>query len=188
MSSLKVSQGILSPAFKKEQDKYIVYLPYEADSIKIDATVEDTKYATIKIEGTEKLSTGNNNYKIIVTAEDGSTKTYTVVVSRGLNMTEESLSSNVYLKSITLKKGSLKESFNKEVFDYTYTGSEIEAVPEDDKSTVNIINRKDKSIIIVKSQSGDIGVYTLTKYKSNFINIIIYILLSLTTILSATGC
>ena len=100
MSSLKVSQGILSPAFKKEQDKYIVYLPYEADSIKIDATVEDTKYATIKIEGTEKLSTGNNNYKIIVTAEDGSTKTYTVVVSRGLNMTEESLSSNVYLKSI----------------------------------------------------------------------------------------
>ena len=188
MSSLKVSQGILSPAFKKEQDKYIVYLPYEADSIKIDATVEDTKYATIKIEGTEKLSTGNNNYKIIVTAEDGSTKTYTVVVSRGLNMTEESLSSNVYLKSITLKKGSLKENFNKEVFDYTYTGSEIEAVPEDDKSTVNIINRKDKSIIIVKSQSGDIGVYTLTKYKSNFINIIIYILLSLTTILSATGC
>lgn len=188
LSSLKVSQGILSPAFKKEQDKYIVYLPYEADSIKIDATVEDTKYATIKIEGTEKLSTGNNNYKIIVTAEDGSTKTYTVVVSRGLNMTEESLSSNVYLKSITLKKGSLKESFNKEVFDYTYTGSEIEAVPEDDKSTVNIINRKDKSIIIVKSQSGDIGVYTLTKYKSNFINIIIYIFLSLTTILSATGC
>ena len=84
--------------------------------------------------------------------------------------------------------GSLKENFNKEVFDYTYTGSEIEAVPEDDKSTVNIINRKDKSIIIVKSQSGDIGVYTLTKYKSNFINIIIYILLSLTTILSATGC
>lgn len=188
LSSLKISQGILSPAFKKEQDKYIVYLPYEADSIKIDATVEDTKYATIKIEGTEKLSTGNNNYKIIVTAEDGSTKTYTVVVSRGLNMTEESLSSNVYLKSITLKKGSLKENFNKEVFDYTYTGSEIEAVPEDDKSTVNIINRKDKSIIIVKSQSGDIGVYTLTKYKFNFINIIIYILLSLTTILSATGC
>lgn len=188
LSSLKVSQGILSPAFKKEQDKYIVYLPYEADSIKIDATVEDTKYATIKIEGTEKLSTGNNNYKIIVTAEDGSTKTYTVVVSRGLNMTEESLSSNVYLKSITVKKGSLKENFNKEVFDYTYTGSEIEAVPEDDKSAVNIINRKDKSIIIVKSQSGDIGVYTLTKYKSNFINIIIYILLSLTTILSATGC
>lgn len=188
LSSLKVSQGILSPAFKKEQDKYIVYLPYEVDSIKIDATVEDTKYATIKIEGAEKLSTGNNNYKIIVTAEDGSTKTYTVVVSRGLNMTEESLSSNVYLKSITLKKGSLKENFNKEVFDYTYTGSEIEAVPEDDKSTVNIINRKDKSIIIVKSQSGDIGVYTLTKYKSNFINIIIYILLSLTTILSATGC
>ena len=44
------------------------------------------------------------------------------------------------------------------------------------------------SIIIVKSQSGDIGVYTLTKYKSNFINIIIYIFLSLTTILSATGC
>ena len=111
LSSLKVSQGILSPAFKKEQDKYIVYLPYEVDSIKIDATVEDTKYATIKIEGAEKLSTGNNNYKIIVTAEDGSTKTYTVVVSRGLNMTEESLSSNVYLKSITLKKGSLKENF-----------------------------------------------------------------------------
>ena len=102
-------------------------------------------------------------------------------------MTEETLSSNIYLKSIKLKKGSLKESFDKEIFDYTYTGSEVEAIPEDENSTVTVINRNNKIIIMVKSPSGSIGIYTLTPYKSNLINIIIYIILSLTNIVGGVG-
>lgn len=187
LESLTVSSGVLSPIFNKEKDKYIIYLPYEVDSIDITGIVEDKRYATIKKDGPEKLSVGNNTYTLSVTAEDNSVRTYTIIVSRGISMTEETLSSNIYLKSIKLKKGSLKESFDKEIFDYTYTGSEVEAIPEDENSTVMVINRNNKIIIMVKSPSGSIGIYTLTPYKSNLINIIIYIILSLTNIVCGVG-
>lgn len=173
LSNLTVSTGTLSPSFNKEQENYIVYLPYEIDSIKINTQVEDTRYATVKIEGPDKLSTGNNNYKITVTAEDNSTKIYTLVVSRGINMTGEGINSNIYLKSIKIKNGSLKGTFNKEVYNYTYTGGEIEAIPEDGNSTVTIITHDNITSIIVKSATGELGVYTLTLNKGNFLNIIL---------------
>ncbi len=173
LSNLTVSTGTLSPSFNKEQENYIVYLPYEIDSIKINTQVEDTRYATVKIEGSDKLSTGNNNYKITVTAEDNSTKIYTLVVSRGINMTGEGINSNIYLKSIKIKNGSLKGTFNKEVYNYTYTGREIEAIPEDGNSTVTIITHDNITSIIVKSATGELGVYTLTLNKGNFLNIIL---------------
>lgn len=173
LSNLTVSTGTLSPSFNKEQENYIVYLPYEIDSIKINTQVEDTRYATVKIEGPDKLSTGNNNYKITVTAEDNSTKIYTLVVSRGINMTGEGIKSNIYLKSIKIKNGSLKGNFNKEVYNYTYTGGEIEAIPEDGNSTVTIITHDNITSIIVKSATGELGVYTLTLNKGNFLNIIL---------------
>lgn len=173
LSNLTVSSGTLSPAFNKEQENYIVYLPYEVDSIKINTQVEDTRYATVKIDGPDKLSTGNNNYKITVTAEDNSTKIYTLVVSRGINMTSESISSNVYLKEIKIKNGSIKGTFNKEVYNYTYTGGEVEAIPEDGNSTVTIITHDNITSIIVKSATGELGVYTLTLNKGSFLNIIL---------------
>lgn len=163
LSSLNVSNGLLSPQFNKDQEKYIVYLPYEVDSINIDGTVEDTKYATIKKEGPDKLSIGNNNYKLIVTAEDDSTKTYTIIVSRGMNMTGDTISSNTYLKNIKVKKGSLNKKFDKNIYNYTYTGSKIEAIPEDENSTAKLIKNGNITTILVKSVTGEVGIYTLTK-------------------------
>ena len=175
LSKLNVSSGVLSPSFNKERDNYIVYVPYEIDKVSFETDVEDKKYATTKIEGPESLSTGNNSYKIIVTAEDNSTKTYSVTVSRGINMTGESLSSNIYLKEIKIKNGSLKETFDKKTFSYKYTGGEIEAIPEDDSSEVSIIKNNNSAIIMVKSLSGEIGIYTLVLSKVSAVNIIIYI-------------
>ena len=163
LSNLSVSNGVLSPQFNKDQEKYIVYLPYEVDSINIDGTVEDTRYATIKKEGPDKLSIGNNNYKLIVTAEDGSTKTYTIIVSRGMNMTGDTISSNTYLKSIKIKKGSLNKKFDKNIHNYTYTSGKIEAIPEDENSTVELIQNDNITTILVKSVTGEVGIYTLTK-------------------------
>lgn len=163
LSNLSVSNGVLSPQFNKDQEKYIVYLPYEVDSINIDGTVEDTRYATIKKEGPDKLSIGNNNYKLIVTAEDGSTKTYTIIVSRGMNMTGDTISSNTYLKSIKIKKGSLNKKFDKNIHNYTYTSGKIEAIPEDENSTVELIQNDNITTVLVKSVTGEVGIYTLTK-------------------------
>lgn len=177
LSKLNVSNGVLSPAFNKEHENYIVYLPYEVDRIVFDLDVEDKRYATIKREGPDVLSVGNNSYKFTVTAEDNSTKTYTVTVSRGINMTGESLSSNIYLKEIKIKNGSLKGTFDKKIFSYKYTGGKIEAIPEDENSIVDIIENDNSAIIMVKSPSGEVGIYTLILSKINILNIIIYIAL-----------
>lgn len=187
LSKLNPSSGVLSPGFNREHENYIVYVPYEVDRVTFETDVEDKKYATVKIEGPESLEVGNNSYKIIVTAEDNSTKTYSVTVSRGINMTGESLSSNIYLKEIKIKKGSLKEKFDKKIFSYKYTGGKIEAIPEDENSEVNIIENDDSAIIMVKSQSGEVGIYTLILSKVNVMSIIIYVVLSLLVIGAFVG-
>lgn len=167
LSSLTVSNGILSPAFTKEQEKYVVYLPYEIDTIDINVEVEDTKYATLNKSGDSKLSEGNNPFIFTVTAEDNSTRTYTVTVVRGINLLESNLSSNVLLEDIKIEKGRLKQDFYKNVHYYTYTGGKITAIPEDKTSKVKIIENDDISAIIVGAQNGELGVYTLQKVKSN---------------------
>ena len=102
-------------------------------------------------------------------------------------MTGESLSNNIYLKEIKIKKGSLKEAFDKKIFSYKYTGGEIEAIPEDKDSEVNIIKNDDSAIIMVKSPSGEIGIYTLVLSKVNVLNIILYVVLSLLIICALIG-
>ena len=185
LSKLSVSEGRLSPAFNKEQLEYIVYVPYEVEKVSFETDVEDKKYATVKIDGPEKLDVGNNNYKINVTAEDSSVKTYSVTVARGINMTGEKLSSNIYLKEIKIKGGSLKEKYDKKVFSYKYTGGKVTAVPEDENSEVSMIESDNSVVIMVKSPSGEIGTYTLILSKINVVGIIVYILLGLGIVASA---
>ena len=166
LSSLSVSQGILSPSFNKEQENYIVYLPFEATSIEISATVEDSKYAIVDVEGNPKLSVGNNVFKYSVTAEDNSVRVYTITVVRGISLLENNLSSNVFLKSIDIKNGELLTYFDKKINYYTYTGKIENAYPEDENSKIKIVEKDDIVNIIVESEAGDIGVYTFIKAKN----------------------
>jgi len=176
LSELTVSTGVLSPSFNKEQLKYVVYVPYEVDSIDIHSSVEDTKYAIIKKDGPDKLSVGSNQYKLTVTAEDNSTKEYVIVVNRGENVLEQDLTSNTYLKNIKIKNGSLTTIFNKKQNVYTYISSKkikVEATPEDENSKVNIINNNGVYTIVVESATGELNTYTLIPKDSNILNIIL---------------
>jgi len=169
LADLQVSSGQLSPIFNKEQQKYIVYVPYEIDTIDITATQEDTKYATVSKDGPEKLSVGNNQYKFTVTAEDSSIREYIVIVYRGENLLDKDISSNSYLKSLKIKNGKLKIDFNKSINIYKYSGKniDIEAIPEDENSNVNIIEKDRIYNIIVESPSGDTNIYTLVPKENN---------------------
>lgn len=175
LADLQVSAGQLSPVFNKEQQKYIVYVPFEIETIDITPTAEDTKYATITKDGPEKLSVGNNQYKFTVTAEDSSTREYIVIAYRGDNLLESDISSNNYLKSLKIKNGKLKIDFDKNVNIYKYSGKniEIDAIPEDENSNVNIIEKDGVYNVIVESPSGDINIYTLVPKENNILSIII---------------
>lgn len=183
LSSLTVSTGTLSPSFNKEQTKYIVYLPYEVDSIQFETVVEDIKYAKVKIEGPDKLNVGNNNYKILVTAEDNSIKEYTVIVARGNNLLETTLSSNTNIKEIKFKNGSLVGKIDSTKREYSYKkykNFKIEKVVlEDENSTVNVIEEGKTIYLLVTSASGEYDIYTLRVQEFSIMNIIVYLLIFL---------
>lgn len=81
LKSLTVSLGKLSPEFKKDTTEYQAEVENNVEKMKISATAND-KEATIKGLGEKKLSVGKNSFGIVVVAENGKTKTYTVVIHR----------------------------------------------------------------------------------------------------------
>ena len=82
LASLSVGEGTLSPAFAKDKYNYSVQVGGGVDSITVSAKAADSK-AKVSISGNKNLAEGDNTVKVVVTAEDGSTKkTYTIVVTR----------------------------------------------------------------------------------------------------------
>lgn len=177
LASLTTDVGILSPAFSKEKTDYVIYLPYEIETIHLSAIVEDTKYGVLKTAGPEKLSVGTNLYTFTVTAEDNSEKTYKVTVIRGNSV--DQLSSNAFLKEINLENGKLGKNFDKNIFVYYYSGKKnisVKAVAEDENSKVTILNRDGIYTIFVEATNGDSNVYILLPKKTSCLWIIIILI------------
>ena len=78
LSSLTVSEGTLDPKFESSKTKYNVDLPGTSKEVTISAKAKDAK-AKISGIGKKTLKVGENSFKVICTAENGSQKTYTVV-------------------------------------------------------------------------------------------------------------
>ena len=82
LSGISVEGFLLSPVFSADKTSYIVWAPYETESVKVTGTAADTK-ASVEVVGGENLAAGQDNeVKVICTAENGDKKTYTVVVKR----------------------------------------------------------------------------------------------------------
>ena len=82
LSGIKAEGFMLSPSFNAETTQYVVWLPYEATSIKIVGTAADSK-ASVVVVGGDNLAAGQDNpVKVICTAENGDKKEYTVIVKR----------------------------------------------------------------------------------------------------------
>jgi hypothetical protein len=77
LASLSVDQGTLNPKFSAGQQSYSLPVAMGVDSIKVTAEPEDPK-AKVSVSGNSGLSDGSNTIRIVVTAQNGSTKTYTI--------------------------------------------------------------------------------------------------------------
>ncbi len=82
LSSLTLSTGTLSPAFNANRTNYTVSVPYEAANITVYTKTSDTKAKVAISSNPTNLNVGANTIKVTVTAQDGSQKIYTVVVTR----------------------------------------------------------------------------------------------------------
>lgn len=82
LSSLTVSPGSFSPSFSKTNRSYSMTVGEDQTKITVSAVPEDSK-ATVTLNGVQKnLKPGDNTVKITVKAEDGTTKVYSIVVTR----------------------------------------------------------------------------------------------------------
>lgn len=81
LDKLTIDGYTLTPTFDKFTQNYNLVVANSVDSIKISASAVDSQ---AKISGTGKiaLKVGDNTIKVIVTAKNGSTRTYTISVVR----------------------------------------------------------------------------------------------------------
>jgi hypothetical protein len=132
LDSLAVSPGTLAPAFNANELLYTVDVANTDGSVSVTPTLQDTN-ATMTVNGQDTDSgqarsitlnpVGQSTaIRIIVTAQNGTPKTYLVTVSRGI-------SANNNLQSLTVSPGTLTPAFNASAESYTVdVGSGVPSV------------------------------------------------------------
>jgi hypothetical protein len=175
LSSLGISQGTLN--FNKTTTSYTVIVDNSVTSITLSATAEDSK-ATISGTGTKNLKVYSNTFKIVVTAENGAKRTYSVnVVRRDADGNAGALSTNNNLASLSVEGCTLafvesQLEYRCEVDNLT-TSVVVTAQPADNKATMVIANIDELNVgdtpitISVTSESGDVKVYTIIVNRSS---------------------
>lgn len=133
LSTLKVDGNVVG-GFASGNTYYDLGMT-DATSIDISAAVEDGK-AWISGAGSKTLNYGRNAFNVVVTAENGTTKTYTIVINR-----RDNRSTNNYLKSLSITNA--KINFNKGTINYNIivenkvSSINIKAAAEDGKASVS---------------------------------------------------
>lgn len=166
LKSLSLNNGTLSPGFNANTVNYKATI--NAANTTINAAVADN---TAKISGTgsKTLKYGKNTFKVVVTSEAGTTKTYNIEITRPDNR-----STNNNLKSLSTSVGSI--SFNKSTTSYSLnvasdvTSAKINAAVEDSKAsfvsgygsrTVNLKYGKNSVLVKVKAENEKVKTYTI---------------------------
>jgi len=129
LANLTISSGTLNPAFASATTAYTATVSNAVSSISVTPSTADT-LATIKVNGTAvpdltpiivPLAIGQNSITTVVTAsDDTTTKTYTVIVTRGM-----ASNNNANLVNLTISSGALSPSFSSAITSYTDTVSNI---------------------------------------------------------------
>ena len=170
LSSLSITNFDIS--FKETTLSYSITT--DSESITINALAKD-KNASVSGTGKKTLKYGKNEFKIVVTAEDGSKKTYTIVANR-----PDHRNSNNYLKSLSVDVGNI--DFSKDTTSYTINVNsdvkivKINAEIENEKSSfvknygnrsVELKDGKNEILVKVIAENESIRTYTINIVKES---------------------
>ena len=123
LGGLTISSGTLSPQFSSSVITYTASVDNSATQVTVTPTASDS-LAAITVNGNDVIS-GNdyiitsltvdepNTVTVIVTAQDSTTKTYTITLTRA------ALSGNADLGGLTISSGTLSPQFSSSVITYT---------------------------------------------------------------------
>ncbi len=172
LSKLEVAGQTLTPEFNKDTLEYNLELEYGTESINIIADSEDSK-ASVDGDGEVKLSQGLNAIKIVVTAENGSTKIYTI------NATVKELDPI----NVTLDGSNYSVIREEQFLPSVNSTYQLTTIQIDDKDVPAYYNSvTDFTLVALKDEAGNINLYiyqdgNYTLYNEfNFNQLAIYLL------------
>ena len=138
LSSLEVVGYELSPYFNKNNLTYTVIIPEDVTSIEINAEPE-AEGAIVRISGNTRLTRQENTVTVRVTAEDGTSRAYSITVLKAPEV-------NLKLASLQIEGLELNSVFDEDTFYYTsslvdteLTSLNVNAVASDETANVEVI-------------------------------------------------
>ena len=172
--SLSIGGVTLDPAFSSDVTSYTATVDYRTTPLKVNYKTNDPN-AKAKVTGTT-LKEGKNTVTITVTAEDGTTKKYTVSVTMKEN--PNPLSSDNKISSLAISTGTISPEFDPDVNKYTITvDSDTKSITltptaNDSKATVNKkvvgITEDETSVVITcTAEDSSTRKYTFTIIREN---------------------
>lgn len=167
--------------FRSGTTSYSVTVPADTESVEVYAEAQDSN-ATISGTGTVNLQEGENTIEVVVTAENGTTKTYTIVITRETaEDTEENteIVEGEGLVSLSIQNLELSPKFETNVYEYTVkyigedTALQIEANPTNEEYQVEIVGNEELkegenliTILVSDSDGNNVATYQITVNKS----------------------
>lgn len=179
LKDLVIENYKLSPEFTPETTKYSVEVKGDVDKLEISPVLQDEK-SKFTIEGNENLKVGNNIIKITVTAEDGTTRIYTIAVSKTSG--ESTATEMLKLKDLKVNNANLQPSFSSEITNYvvevdnpsSIKADAVVAIAEDADVEVTVSesentekNEKIITIMLEDKEGTKTGVYQITVKKAS---------------------
>lgn len=148
LKDLVVENYKLSPDFTPETTKYSVDVKGDVEKITITPILQDEKSKFV-IEGNENLKVGNNIIKITVTAEDGTTRIYTIAVAK--TSEENTATEMLKLKDLRVSNANLQPSFSPEITNYVIETDD----PSSIKADAVVATAEDSNVEVTVSESQD---------------------------------
>ena len=172
LSSLKVSDATISPAFDASVTKYTAEVPFSVEKLSVTAKANDSK-AKVSVDSPTLKPGAVTDVTVTVTAENGDKKIYTISVKRGQDPNYVPSGENA-LSGITVDGFLLSPVFNPDVTQYViWLPYEVESVTvtgtaASELASVMVIGGEalvagqDNTIqVICIAENGDQKVYTV---------------------------
>lgn len=167
--------------FTPSKTTYDVEVPADVEKVEVYAQAQDSD-ATIKGTGEVELKEGVNTITVQVTAEDGTTKTYTLNITRGENQTQTddtTASTENGLSKLEISNAKLEPEFKTDVYEYKVkyigeaTSLEITTETTQQGYSVEILGNENLkegenliSIVVTDAEGNNVATYQLIVNKS----------------------
>lgn len=147
LASLTVSAGTLTPAFDPAVTEYTLSLPLQSDKLTVTAAASDSR-ATIRGDGEIALQSGENMLSVVVTAENGSVRTYTITAQVAQAPT------------VFLSYGSEKLGVVKDIAGVTApAGFTVSSIPHNGETIPAWANASGQTLLYLVDESSHAGFY-----------------------------